>query len=158
MTLAHPLWLLAGVCAAATFLAFAHLASKRARAGALAYSDLAFFEAATRRRFDPALPLALAIALGLAALGGALAHASFVAAVPVRGGAVVLCVDTSGSMRATDVFPSRSAAAANAVRAFVDGVPEGTRVGIVSFSSGAGVVAPLSSDKPAIGDAIATIP
>jgi Ca-activated chloride channel family protein len=61
-------------------------------------------------------------------------------------------------MRATDVAPSRSEAAAAAVRAFVDGVPDGTRLAIVAFSSGAGVVAPLSDDKDALRDAIGRIP
>ena len=78
--------------------------------------------------------------------------------MPVRGGAVVLCVDTSGSMRATDVAPSRADAAAAAVRAFVDGVPDGTRLGIVAFASGAGVVQPLADDKDALRDAIGRIP
>jgi len=90
--------------------------------------------------------------------GTALAGPRFVAVVPVRGGAVVLCVDTSGSMRAADVAPTRSAAASQAVRAFVDGAPDGTRVGIVAFASGAGVVQPLSDDKDALRDAVARIP
>ncbi|HEX3469086.1 MAG TPA: vWA domain-containing protein, partial [Candidatus Elarobacter sp.] len=101
---------------------------------------------------------ALACAAGIVALGAALASPRFVALVPVRGVAVVLCVDTSGSMRATDVAPSRAEAAAAAVRAFVDAVPDGTRLGIVAFSSGAGVVAPLGDDKDAVRDAIGRIP
>jgi Ca-activated chloride channel family protein len=157
MTVAHPLWLVAGVVAALAFLGIAHLAARRARAGALAYSDLAFFEAATGARFDPALPLALASALALVALGAALAGLHIVANLPARG-AVVLCVDTSGSMSTRDVAPSRAGAAAAAVRAFVDGVPDGTQVGIVSFSSAAGVVQRLSTDKDTLRDAIAQIP
>ena len=70
----------------------------------------------------------------------------------------MLCVDTSGSMRATDVAPTRADAAAAAVRAFVDSVPDGTRLGIVAFAGGAGVVAPLTDDKDVVRDAIARIP
>lgn len=158
MSVAHPPWLVLGLVAAAAFLAIAHVAARRARAGALAYSDLAFFERATRTRLDPALLLALACALGLAAFGAALAGIRVVATLPLHGGAVVLCVDTSGSMRATDVAPSRAAAAADAVRAFVDAVPGGTRIGIVAFSSAAGVVQPLSDEKDAVREAVATIP
>ena len=158
MTFAHPLWLLAGVALAVLFLWAAHRAGRRAAADALAYSDLAFFASATKQRFDPALVIALACAAGIAALFGALAGPRFVAQVPVRGGAVVLCVDTSGSMRATDVEPNRAAAAAAAVRAFIDAVPDGTRVGIVAFSSGAGVVQPLTDDKDAVREAIGRIP
>lgn len=157
MTLAHPLWLIIGTVLAAGFLALAHLASRRAAQAALAYSNVDFFAEATRGRFDPALPLALACATGIAILGAALSGPRLVAAVPVRG-AVVLCVDTSGSMRATDVTPTRSAAAAAAVRTFIAGVPDGTRLGIVAFSSGAGVVAPLSADKEALRTAVDLIP
>jgi Ca-activated chloride channel homolog len=158
VSLAHPLWLVAGIVLAGGFLWLAHVASRRAAASALAYSDLAFFESATRSRLDPALALAIACATAIVALCGALAGPKFVATVPVRGGAVVLCVDTSGSMRATDVAPTRSDAAAAAMRAFVDGVPDGTRLGIVAFASGAGVVQPLSDDKDAVRDAIGRIP
>ena len=158
MSFAHPLWLVLGLVVAVAFLALARAASRRGAASALAYSNLAFFERATRRRFDPALPLMLACAAGIALLGTALAGPRFVASLPVRGGAVVLCVDTSGSMRATDVAPSRAEAAAAAVRAFVDGVPDGTRLGIVAFASGAGVVQPPSDDKDAVRDAIGRIP
>jgi Ca-activated chloride channel family protein len=158
VSVAQPLWLLAGIVAAAAFLWAVRVASRRAASAALAYSDLSFFEAATRRRFDPALLIALACAAGIVALGGALAGPRFVATVPVRGGAVVLCVDTSGSMRATDVDPTRAAAAAAAVRAFVDGVPDGTRLAIVAFAGGAGVVQPLTDDKESVRDAIGRIP
>jgi Ca-activated chloride channel family protein len=158
MSFTHPLWLAGGIVLAALFLWAAHRASRRAAAAALAYSDLAFFEAATRQRIDPALLVALASAAGIFALGGALSGPRFVANVPVRGGAVVLCVDTSGSMRATDVDPTRAAAAAAAVRAFVDGVPDGTRIAIVAFAGGAGVVQPLTDDKEAVREAIGRIP
>jgi Ca-activated chloride channel family protein len=157
MTLAHPLWLVVGIACAAVFLALAHLGARRAGAAALAYSNLQFFETATARRFDPALVLALAGALGIVLLGGALAGPHVVATVPAHG-AVVLCVDTSGSMRSTDVTPTRADAAAAAVRAFVDAVPAGTRIGIVAFSSAAGVVQPLSDDKDVVRDAIGRIP
>jgi Ca-activated chloride channel family protein len=157
VSFAQPLWLIIGIVLAAAFLGLAHLAAKRAARSALAYSNVEFFAQATRARFDPALPLALACALGIAILGAALSGPRLVAAVPVRG-AVVLCVDTSGSMRATDVAPTRSAAAAAAVRTFIAGVPDGTRLGIVAFSSGAGVVAPLNADKDVLNAAVDQIP
>jgi Ca-activated chloride channel homolog len=158
MSLAHPLWLVLGLVLAAAFWWAARVASRRATTSALAYSNLAFFESVAKQRIDPAVVVALAGAAGILAFGAALAGPRFIANVPVRGGAVVLCVDTSGSMRATDVAPTRSDAAAAAVRAFVDAVPDGTRLGIVAFSSGAGVVQPLADDKDAVRDAIARIP
>jgi len=46
---------------------------------------------------------------------------------------VVLAIDTSISMRATDVAPSRVDAAREAAGAFLDAVPEGVAVGVVLF-------------------------
>ncbi|HZO94585.1 MAG TPA: VWA domain-containing protein [Candidatus Baltobacteraceae bacterium] len=158
MTFGHPWWLLAGVALAAAFVWAAQRAGHRARAAAIAYSDLAFFVAATGSRVDPARVVAIAVGLAILAFAGALAAPRVVATLPARGGTIVLCVDTSGSMRATDVEPSRADAAANAVRAFVDGVPDGTRLGIVAFSSAAGVVIPPTREKDAVRDAIDRIP
>src|ERR1700681_1006455 len=158
MSLAHPLWLLLGPLGPAAVWWAARVASRRATTSALAYSNLAFFESVAKQRIDPAVVVALAGAAGILAFGAALAGPRFTALVPVRGGAVVLCVDTSGSMRATDVAPTRADAAAAAVRAFVDSVPDGTRLGIVAFAGGAGVVAPLTDDKDVVRDAIARIP
>src|SRR6202163_3187835 len=157
MSLAHPLWLLLGPLGPAAVWWAARVASRRATTSALAYSNLAFFESVAKQRIDPAVVVALAGAAGILAFGAALAGPRFIANVPVRGGAVVLCVDTSGSMRATDVAPRRSDAAAAAVRAFVDAVPDGTRLGIVAFSSGAGGVQPLADDKDAVRRAIVLI-
>jgi Ca-activated chloride channel family protein len=157
MSVAAPLWLVIGILAAAAFLWLARVAARRAHGNALTYSNLAFLESATARRVDPALPIALAAALGIVLLGAAGAGVHAQISVPVRG-AVVLCVDTSGSMRATDITPSRSEAAATAVRAFIDGAPDGTRLGIVAFASGAGLVQPLTTDKDALREAVGRIP
>jgi Ca-activated chloride channel family protein len=73
-------------------------------------------------------------------------------------GVIVICVDTSGSMRATDVEPSRAVAAAQAVRAFVDAAPDGTEIGLVAFAGSADVVAAPSADRDEVRDAIARIP
>ncbi len=159
MSVTHPLWLvLARRARRGAFVALRTSRRARGARGGAGVQRPRVLRARAGRRFDPALPLALACAAGIVLLGAALAGPRFIARVPVRGGAVVLCVDTSGSMRATDVEPSRAEAAAAAVRAFVDGVPDGTRLGIVAFSSGAGVVQPLSDDKDALREAIARIP
>jgi len=51
-----------------------------------------------------------------------------------------LWMDTSGSMRATDVEPSRIAAAQAAARAFVADQPRHTRIGVVAFAGTVSVV------------------
>ena len=157
MSFANPVWLALAVVLAVAFVWVARIAAGRGAAAALAYSDLAFFESATGARFDPGLGIAFACAGAIVALGAALSHPTLIATVPAHG-AVIVCVDTSGSMRATDVAPTRSAAAAAAVRAFVDGVPAGTRLGLVGFASGAGVIQPLTDDRDVVRDAIGRIP
>jgi len=70
----------------------------------------------------------------------------------------MLCIDTSGSMRARDVAPTRADASRAAALAFVGAVPAGTRVGIVTFSSGASLIAPPASDLDTIRDALDKLP
>ena len=49
-------------------------------------------------------------------------------------------------------------AALRAARAFIDGVPDGTRISIVAFASSAAIIMPSSDDKDAVRDALARIP
>lgn len=53
---------------------------------------------------------------------------------------IILAIDTSGSMRATDVKPNRLAAAQNAARLFIERQPPRTKIGIVSVAGAASVV------------------
>jgi Ca-activated chloride channel family protein len=59
---------------------------------------------------------------------------------------VVLVIDTSGSMVAGDVQPTRLGAAQEAVRRFVRRLPRHFQVGIVAFSSGPRVLVPITDD------------
>ena len=55
-------------------------------------------------------------------------------------------IDVSGSMRATDVKPSRLAAAQNAVRSFLKKVPHNVRVALIAFAGDPQVAAPPTTD------------
>jgi len=69
-------------------------------------------------------------------------------AVPVAGSAVIMALDVSGSMCATDVNPNRLTAAQAAVRDFVRAQEAGTRIGLVVFSGFAQIaVAPTTERK-----------
>lgn len=70
---------------------------------------------------------------------------------------VVLVLDTSRSMSAIDVRPSRLAAAKAAARRFVDQLPKRFRVGVVEFSSQAGVVVPATRDRGEVDRALARL-
>ncbi len=72
-------------------------------------------------------------AVALLVLG--LARPTMVVAVPREDATVLLAIDVSGSMKATDVQPTRLDAAREAARSFIDQLPAGIRVGIVAFAS-----------------------
>lgn len=158
MTFAHP-QLLAVAFAIAGAAALLYLAAQRREARtALRYSSLPFLIAAARPPRWPARALAAAVTMGLALLALSAGGPRARVWTPVRGGTVVLCVDTSGSMAARDVAPQRAAAALEALRAFIAQTPGGTAVGVVSFSGQAqGLIAP-TRDRDALDGALARIP
>ena len=119
-----------------------------------------------RLRYLP--PLTLLVALVFMIVGVARPHATV--SIPREEATIVLALDVSRSMKATDVEPTRLDAARVAAKTFLDEVPEKFRVGVVSFATRAAVgVAPtqdralvttsLDTLKPgegtAIGDAVA---
>jgi Ca-activated chloride channel family protein len=65
-------------------------------------------------------------------------------------GTIILAIDTSGSMAATDVAPSRLVAAQASARRFVAGLPKGLKVGLLSFATSARSVVPPTSDREAV--------
>lgn len=67
--------------------------------------------------------------------------------VPREQASVVLVVDVSRSMSATDISPDRMTAAKTAALDFLRTVPPALRVGVVAFSDTANIVAPLSRDR-----------
>jgi len=99
------------------------------------------------RRHVPPLLLGLAIATVLFAVSRPLA----VIKLPSAFATIILCMDVSGSMRATDIKPSRIVAAQEAAKGFVHELPNSVRVGVVSFSTMAAVVqAPTLSREDVI--------
>lgn len=68
-----------------------------------------------------------------------------------------LTIDSSRSMATTDIVPTRFDAAKKAASTFIDLLPEGSRIGIVSFSGSATIDQELTSDKALIKGAINNI-
>jgi Ca-activated chloride channel family protein len=99
------------------------------------------------------LPAALALA-ALAALVVAMARPQTVVAVPRDDATVLLTIDSSASMTATDVAPTRLAAAKSASSSFIDRLPDRFRVGLVSFSSTVSVLEEPSDDRDAVRSAL----
>ena len=157
MTFAAPWLLLLLAVLPVAGLAYV-LAARRARARVAAavtpglWSNLMPRRPGWRRHVAPLL-CALAIALllvGLARPQLALSH-------DLRETTVVLTVDASRSMAATDVQPSRIAAARSAARKLLSGLPENAKVGVVSFSRQVRVLAAPTDDRQAVEAALSGV-
>jgi Ca-activated chloride channel family protein len=90
----------------------------------------------------------------LTGLALAIARPEITVAVPDERASIVLVTDSSGSMQATDVRPSRLVAAREAGLRFLDEVPSEVRVGLVVFDHVLRSTEPPSADRAAIRDAL----
>lgn len=70
-------------------------------------------------------------------------------------GTVILAIDDSDSMNLTDVAPDRLKAAQSAAQAFLEHLPPGFRVGVVTFAGTAHVLVPPTMDRIDVSDALA---
>jgi Ca-activated chloride channel homolog len=158
MSIDHPFRLAAGVVAVVAFALLYDRLQRRVTSRDLAYSSVAFFvEAAKPRQWIPrALQALWLVALGGLVLGLSGPHVTL--PVPVRDGAVFICIDTSGSMASSDVVPTRAQAAKAAAQAFIAESAPGTRIGIISFAGAAAVVAPLSANHETVISALDAVP
>lgn len=113
---------------------------RRKKKTALRYASLSIVKEALgpgqtiRRHIPPALFL-----LALAAMLVAAARPQAVVTLPSNQQTIILAMDVSGSMRASDVQPSRLVAAQNAAKAFLAELPRHVKVGIVAFAGSAQV-------------------
>ena len=113
---------------------------RRKKQTALRYASLSLIRDAIgpgnslRRHIPPALFL-----LAIATLLLASARPTAVVTLPSNQQTIMLAMDVSGSMRATDVQPSRIVAAQAAAKAFLTQLPHQVRVGIVAFAGSAQV-------------------
>jgi Ca-activated chloride channel family protein len=99
------------------------------------------------------LPVALfLVALAAMIVGVARPHASV--SVQREEATVLIAIDSSLSMSAQDVRPSRLAAAQSAAQAFVDGMPKKFRVGVIGFAGRAYVAVPPTQDRELVHNAL----
>ena len=146
MTFQWPefLWLGAGL--PLLVLAYVYIARRRKKF-AVRYSNLALLKeamsgASWRRHVPPFLLL-----VGLAALIVAIARPSALMTLPSQHETVIMAMDVSGSMRASDVEPNRLAAAQAAAKAFIADQPDSVRIGIVAFAGTATVAQAPTKNK-----------
>lgn len=104
---------------------------------------------AWRRHVPPVLML-----LSLAALILGISRPMAVVTLPSEQETIILAMDVSGSMHATDVKPDRITAAQVAAKTFVKELPRHVRIGVVSFAGTAAVVQPPTDNKEDVYAAI----
>ena len=104
-------------------------------------------------RHVPAALLLTALLLLTVALAGPTAQQR----VPRNRATVMLVVDVSLSMEATDVRPNRIQAAQVAAKSFVNGLTPGINLGLISFAGTATVLVSPTTDRPGVNKAIDTL-
>jgi Ca-activated chloride channel family protein len=140
MTFLWPemLWLL---LAAPVLVGIYVLLLRRRKKGAVRYASLSLVREAIGpgQRFRRHVPPALFLLAMIAAIF-AIARPSAVITLPSEQRVIVMALDVSLSMRATDIEPTRFAAAKEAAKIFVQDQPKDVRVAVVSFAGTASVV------------------
>ena len=157
MSFGQPLFLLALVLVPLGLLAYRrHERDRRTAAAAFAAPALMGSVAPRTPGWRRHVPLAV-YGGALTVLIVALAKPQTTVAVPVERASIMLTTDYSGSMQATDVAPTRLAAARTAAERFLKQVPANVRVGLVAFNQAARLVESPSTDREAVRGAIAVL-
>ncbi len=146
------LWLLLGVVA----LAVAYVAMQlRRRTYAVRFTNLALLDSVAPKRpgYRRHLPAVLLL-IALAGMVSAWAKPSVDARVPRERATIMLAIDTSLSMEATDVAPNRLKAAQAAAKEFVELLPPRLNVGLVTFNGTALVKVAPTQDREQLTAAI----
>ncbi|RTL68419.1 MAG: VWA domain-containing protein [Pseudonocardiaceae bacterium] len=154
MTFAHPWWLLALLVVAALVAGYVWLLRRRRR-DVVKFTNLELLDSVAPKRpgwyrHVPAAAMILALAVLVIAIAGPQADAR----VPRNRATVVLVIDVSLSMQATDVAPNRLAAAQAAAKSFADQLTPGINLGLVSFSGTAAVLVSPTTDRTAVKQAV----
>jgi Ca-activated chloride channel family protein len=128
---------------------------RRRRRAAVLYPALQMVGVAAQAssRWRRHAPVVLML-LSLAALLLAMARPQATLRLPSQIQDVILAMDTSGSMRAEDVKPNRMQAAREAAKIFLNELPDGVRVGVVSLAGTAAVAHAPSRGKDEVATAI----
>jgi Ca-activated chloride channel family protein len=149
-----PLWFLLLVVVAALAVGYVWMQHRRRRQ-VLRFANLAMLErvAPHRQGWYRHLPVALLLA-GLVLFTVALAGPTAELKVPRNRATVMLVIDVSLSMRATDIEPTRIAAAQREAKRFVHDLTPGVNLGLVSFAGSATVLVSPTTERVSVMRAI----
>ncbi|MGU3433178.1 VWA domain-containing protein [Actinomycetes bacterium M1A6_2h] len=151
---ASPWWLLFLVVVVAMAVGFV-LAARRRQRNTMRFTNMDLLEKVAPRRLGISryAPTALILA-GLMFLTVALAGPTSDQRVPRNRATVMLVIDVSLSMEATDVAPDRLVAAQEAGKSFADGLTPGINLGLVAFAGTASVLVSPTTNRDAVKNAI----
>jgi Ca-activated chloride channel family protein len=153
----QPWWLLAVLPVLAAAAAYAWWQWRRI-ASAVRFSNVELLQAVAPHGWGRRRHLsATALLLSMLSLATAMAGPSIETKEPVERATIILTIDVSLSMEATDVTPSRIEAAQEAAKTFVDELPASYDLGLVSFSDTAAVLVSPSKDRRTVTAAIDTL-
>ena len=132
-------------------------AMRRRRAG-FRYSSLSLIHGLVPRSswIRRHLPFGLFL-VGLVSLVVALARPVSIVSIPAGQTTVILALDVSRSMCATDIEPNRLLAAEAAASSFIERQSATTRIGIVAFSGFAEMVQPPTNDQEVLLDVVESL-
>ncbi|MBL7502741.1 VWA domain-containing protein [Frankia sp. CNm7] len=150
---AHWLWLLLAVAALLAWHIVVSLRRERYAARLASASTLASVLPMRPQWWRRHVPAALLL-LTLTGMVVALGRPAMSTQVPRERATIMLAIDVSNSMAATDISPNRLAAAKQGAQAFVDQLPPRINLGLVSFSGSAAVLVPPTTDREAVRSAI----
>ena len=130
----------------------------RRRRSGLRYSSLSLVREALpgSSRIRRHLPFALFV-LALASLVIAMARPVDIVSVPAGQTTVILAMDVSRSMCATDIPPNRLVAAEAAATSFIDRHGSTTQIGIVAFAGFAEMVQSPTTDQEVLFDVVQSL-
>jgi Ca-activated chloride channel family protein len=154
MTFQAPIWLL-GLLAVAALVAFYVLLQLRRKAYAARFTNVALLGSLVPKRPGWRRHLAFGlVALALGALILSLAVPSAKVKVPRERATVIMALDVSLSMKATDIEPTRFRAMQQAAKQFVGVLPSRINLGLVSFAGSANTLVTPTIDRAQVRGAI----
>jgi Ca-activated chloride channel family protein len=148
-----PLWLLLFVVVGGLAAGYVLVTARRKRR-LLRFANLPLLEQVAKQpgweRHVPAVLLLASLALFVTGMAGPTAEEK----VPRNRATVMLVIDVSLSMEATDVRPSRLAAAQAAATQFVREMTPGINLGLISFAGTATVLVSPTTDRAGVEKSI----